>query len=64
MIYCSCELLYMFRALICPSSGAPRLCLDYDIRCVVLKLLVVGRHVQFSRLCVQQSKHYTPHIII
>jgi hypothetical protein len=34
MIYCSYELLYMFRALICPSSGA----WDYtssNVRCVV-----------------------------
>jgi hypothetical protein len=51
MIYCSCELLYMFRALICPSSGAPRLYLNYNTRCEVPKLLVVGRQVQGSRLC-------------
>jgi hypothetical protein len=31
MIYCSCELLYMFRALTCPSSRAPKLYLDYDM---------------------------------
>jgi hypothetical protein len=51
VIYCSCELLYMFRVLICPSSGAPRLYLDYNTRCVVPWLLVVGRQVQGSRLC-------------
>jgi hypothetical protein len=41
MIYCSYVLLYMFRALICPSSGAPGLYLDYNTRCEVPKLLVV-----------------------
>jgi hypothetical protein len=56
MIYRSCELLYMFRALICPSSGAPRLYLDYNKRCEVPKLLVVGRQVQGSRLCVQRER--------
>jgi hypothetical protein len=37
MIYCSCELLYMFRALMCPSLGASRLYLDYNTRCEVLQ---------------------------
>jgi hypothetical protein len=66
LIYCSCELLYMFRALICPSSGAPRLCLDYGMWCVVLKLLVVGRQVHCSRLCVQREGYPSgwTHIII
>jgi hypothetical protein len=56
MIYCSCEPLYMFRALTCSLSGAPRLYLDYNTRCVVPKLLVVGRQVQGSNLCVQRER--------
>jgi hypothetical protein len=55
MIYCSCDLLYTFRTLICPSSGAPRLYLDYNARCEVPKLLVVGRQVLGSSLCVQRE---------
>jgi hypothetical protein len=59
MICCSCELLYMFRALICPSSGGPRLYFDYNMRCLVPELQVVGRQVRGSRLCVQREREVT-----
>jgi hypothetical protein len=55
MIFCSCEQLYMFPALICPSSGAPRLYLDYNMRCVVPKLLWSAGRCRAAG-CVQRER--------
>jgi hypothetical protein len=45
----------MFRALLCPSSGA-RDYVSSSVRCVVPKMLVVGWQVQGSRLSVQRER--------
>jgi hypothetical protein len=77
MFYWPCNLLYMFWALICPSSGARDYTFSYNMWRVVPWLLVVGGQVQCSRICVldaypvtlhlsadhQQPRHYTPHVV-
>jgi hypothetical protein len=55
MVYWTCNLLYMFRALICPSSGARDYTCSYNMWRVVPWLLVVGGQVQGSRLCVRDE---------
>jgi len=42
LFYCTSYRLNMFRALLCPSSGARDYDVDYDIGRVVLGLLYVG----------------------
>jgi len=52
MLYCTYNLLNMFRALICPSSGArDYTCRHCRIWCVMPWLLVVSGQEQGSRLC-------------
>ena len=55
MVYCVYNPLNMFRALICPSSGARDYTCYCRIWCVMHWLLVVGGQVQGSRLCVRDE---------
>jgi len=50
MLYCTYNMLSMFRALLCPSSGARDYVCYYRLWCVMPWLLVVGQ--------VQGSHHF------
>ena len=65
MLYCTYDMLNMFRALLFPSSGA------WDCMCVLLPhmvcsawLLVVGGQVQGSRLWVQEERCCTTAVAV
>jgi len=59
MIYCTYNMLNMFRALLCPSSGARDYMCYYHLWCAMPWLLVVGDQVQDSRLCVRDEGCYS-----
>jgi len=48
LFYCTTYRLYMFQALLCPSSGARDCDVDYHIGCIVLGLLYVRGWVQLG----------------
>jgi len=54
----------MFRALLCPSSGARNFDVDYHIGCIVLGLLYVGGKVQLGWSSVWASGSSTTQVVL
>ena len=55
IVYCTYNMLNMFRALLCPSSGDRDCVCYYLLWCAMPCLLVVGGQVQGNRLCVRDE---------
>ena len=59
MVYCTYNMLNMFRTLLYPSSGARGYIVLLPLMVYSAWLLVAGGQVQGSRLCVQEEGCYT-----
>ena len=55
MVYCTYNMLNVFRALLCSSSGAETICVLLPPMVCSAWLLVIRGQVQCSRLCVQEE---------